>query len=115
MAIKLKGKKGNRVRSLSTNYTFSAPPCNKYSVFQPGGYYKMYHRVEAEKMKRSHYWVQAMFLAENTYKKREPKEIQEVSEPLKTYTIEGISKVETEEYEEELIEEIPDFISIIEE
>lgn len=115
MAIKLKGKKGNRVRSLSTNYTFSAPPYNNYSAFQPGGYYRMYHRVEAEKMKRSHYWVQAMFLAENAYKKRELKEIQEDSEPLKTYTIEGISKVETEEYEEELIEEIPDIISIIEE
>ena len=115
MAIKLKSKKGNRVRSLSTNYTFRAPPCTIYSAFQPGGYYRMYHRVEAEKMKRSHYWVQSMFIAENTYKKRELKEIQEDSEPLKTYTIEGISKVENEEFDEELIEEIPDIISIIEE
>ena len=56
----------------------------------------MYHRVEAEKMKRSHYWVQSMFIVENSYKKRELKEIQEDSEPLKTYIIEGISKVKIE-------------------
>ena len=115
MHIKLKSKKGNRVRSLSTNYTFSAPPCNKYSTFQPGGYYKMYHRVEAEKMKRSHYWVQSMFEAENICEKRELKEIQEKSQQLTTTIKEGISKIEIEEYDKELIEEIPDIISIIEE
>ena len=114
MTIKLKGKKGNRVRSLSANYTFRAPPCNKYSIFQPGGYYRMYHRVEAEKMKRSHYWVQSMFKAENVYKKRELKEIQEKSKPLTTTIKEGISKIEIEENDKELIEEIPDIISIIE-
>ena len=108
MTIKLRSKKGNRVRSLSTNYTFRAPPCTIYSAFQPGGYYRMYHRVEAEKMKRSHYWVQSMFIVENSYKKRELKEIQEDSEPLKTYIIEGISKVKIEGYDPELIEEIAD-------
>ena len=110
MTIKLRSKKGNRVRSLSTNYTFRAPPYNIYSAFQPGGYSRMYHRVEAEKMKRSHYWVQSMFIAENTHKKRELKEIQEDSEPLKTYIIEGISKVKIEECDEESIEEIPELL-----
>ena len=115
MVLKIKSKKGNRVRSLSENYTFRAPPNNRYSVFQPGGYYRMYHRVEAEKMKRSHYWVHLTFNAEEISKNRELKEIQEKLQPLTTIIQEGISKVENEEYDEELIEEIPDVISIIEE
>ncbi len=115
MHINLKSKKGNRVRSLFTNYIFRAPPQNKYSAFQSGGYYKMYHRVEAEKMKRSHYWVHLMFIAENIHKKRESKEIQEKSKLLNPNIKEGISKVEIEEDNKELIEEIPDIISLIEE
>lgn len=110
MAIKLKGKKGNRVRSLSTNYTFRAPPCNRYSTFQPGGYYKMYHRVEAEKMKRSHYWVQLSLSAEIINNQGELKEIQE-----ELVTLLGISEVEIEEHGEDLTEEIPEIISLIEE
>ncbi|GAH11264.1 unnamed protein product [marine sediment metagenome] len=108
MNIKLKSKRTNRVRSLPANYTFRAPPNNKYSVFQPGGYYRMYHRVEAEKMKRSHYWVQFTVGAEESFKKKELKEIQEKSQPLKTNRKEGISKVEIKKYNEEIIEEIPD-------
>lgn len=115
MVLKLKSKNGNRVISLSENYTFRAPPNNRYSVFQPGGYYRMYHRVEAEKMKRSHYWVQLTFNAEEISKNRELKEIQEKLQPLRTIIKEGISKVENGEYEKESIEEIPDIISIIEE
>lgn len=110
MKIKLKSNKRNRVRSNSANYTFRAPPCNKFSIFQPGGFYRMYHRVEAEKMKRSHYWVRLMVTAEKTYKKREFREFQEESEPLKTYVKEGISKVEIKEFDEELIKEIPDLL-----
>jgi hypothetical protein len=115
MNIELKSNKRNRVRSLSANETFRAPPFNKFSIFQPGGFYRMYHRAEAEKMKRSHYWVQLTFKAEIIYKKEELKEAQEELESLKTYVIEGISKVEIEEYDEETMEEIPDVISIIEE
>ena len=68
----------------------------------------MYHRVEAEKMKRSHYWVQFTVGAEKSFKKKELKEIQEKSQPLKTKRKEGISKVEIKKYNEEIIEEIPD-------
>ena len=114
MVLKIKSKKGNRVRSLSENYTFRAPPNNRYSVFQPGGYYRMYHRVEAEKMKRSHYCVHLTFNAEEISKNREFKEIQEKSQPLTPTIKEGISKVEIEEYDKESTEEIPDIISIIE-
>ena len=110
MAIKLRSKKGNRVRSLSTNYTFSAPPYTIYSAFQPGGYYRMYHRVEAAKMKRSHDWVQFTFGTEKAFKKRDLKEIQEKSQPLKTNLKEGILIVEIDECIEEMIEEIPDII-----
>ena len=110
MKIKLKSNKRNRVRSISANYTFRAPPNNRFSVFQPGGFYRMYHRVEAEKMKRSHYWVRLMVIAEKTYKKREFQEFQEESEPLKTHIEEGISKVEIKESDGELIKEIPDLL-----
>ncbi|MHA1991991.1 MAG: hypothetical protein ACW98A_13555 [Candidatus Hodarchaeales archaeon] len=115
MVLNLKSKKGNRVRSLSENYTFLAPPNNRYSTFQPGGYYRMYHRVQAEKMKRSHYWLQLTYNAEKIFKNREFKEIQERLQPIKTNIKEGISKVEKKQFNKEPIEEISEIISIIEE
>ncbi|MHA2282033.1 MAG: hypothetical protein ACXAC5_14415 [Promethearchaeota archaeon] len=115
MSIKSKSKNGKRMRSLSPNYTFRAPPYNKWSAFRPGGYYRMYHRVEAERMKRSHYWVQSTFIVEKIHKKIEFKEIPEKSQPSKANIKEGIIIVEIEDFIEELLEEIPDNISIIEE
>jgi len=107
MAAKLKKSRKNRFRNLSPDYSFSAPPSNKYSVFKPGGYYRMYHRVEAEKMKRSHYWVRMLPIAERVFKKIHNKMVQEYIPPVKTYIKEGILNVEIGEHDNELIEEFP--------
>ena len=111
MSIQLRSKKRNRGRTFSPNYDFRAPPYDSYGAFRPEGYCKLFHRVEAEKMKRSHYWAQYVSNAEIFYK---IKEFQEDTQLLKTYIEEGISKIEIEKCDEEIIEKIPDTISIIE-
>ena len=107
MTVKLKKSIKNGFRNFSPNDTFSAPPYNKYSTFQPGGYCRMYHRVEAEKMKRSHDWVKTIPIAEKVYKKINHKVIQEFIPPVKTYIKEGILNVEIGEHDNELLEEVP--------
>ncbi|MHA2184855.1 MAG: hypothetical protein ACXAAI_07625, partial [Promethearchaeota archaeon] len=41
--------------------TFSAPPYDMFSPYQPWGYCRMYHHVEAEKMKKSFDWVHSEY------------------------------------------------------
>jgi hypothetical protein len=107
MAVKLKKSKKKGFRNFSPDYSFSAPPYNKYSAFQPGAYYRMYHRIEAEKMKRSHDWVRVLPIAEKVFKKIHNKMVQEYIPPVKTYIKEGILNVEIGEHDNELIEEFP--------
>ncbi|MHA2009111.1 MAG: hypothetical protein ACXABO_16745 [Promethearchaeota archaeon] len=57
-----RSKKG-KVRGLNQNFNFSAPPYDMFSAYQPGGYSRMYHRVEAERMKRSYNWVYSEYEA----------------------------------------------------
>ncbi len=107
MAVKLKKSRKKGFRNFSPDYSFSAPPYNKYSAFQPGAYYRMYHRIEAEKMKRSHDWVKAIPIAEEVNSKINQEVIQEFIPPVKTYIKEGILNVEIGEYDNELLEEFP--------
>ncbi|MFX1324862.1 MAG: hypothetical protein ACFE8N_07890 [Promethearchaeota archaeon] len=93
---------------MSPSYTFRAPPSNKYSVFQPGGYCKMYHHVEAEKMKRSHNWQLAGWKDEKETPKsplfkRNQKKLPSIKSTIK----DGILKLEIGDYEEPIIEVIP--------
>jgi len=113
MTAKLKKSRKKGFRNFSPDYSFSAPPYNKYSAFQPGAYYRMYHRIEAEKIKRSHYWVRMLPIAEN--KKIHNKMVQEYIPPVKTYIKEGILNVEIGEHDNELLEEFPIISPSIEE
>jgi len=107
MIVKLKKSIKNGFRNFSPNDSFSAPPCNKYSMFQPGGYCRMYHNVEAEKMKRSHDWVKLIPIAEKVNNKSNQKVIQEFIPPVKTYIKEGILNVEIGEHDNKSLEELP--------
>ena len=107
MNVKLKKSGKNRFRNFSPNYSFSAPPYNKYSAFQPGGYCRMYHRVEAEKMKRSYDWLRSMPIAKKVNKKIDNKMIQEYIPPIKTYIKNGILKIEIGEHSNELSKKFP--------
>ena len=68
--------KKRRVRDLNPNYTFSAPPYDMFSAYQPGGYYRMYHRVEAEKMKKSYNWIYSEYETNKSINRMDPIEIQ---------------------------------------
>ncbi len=74
----------------------------------------MYHRVEAEKMKRSHEWVRSLAKAERVYSKTKSKNIQEEIPPIKTYIKEGVLNVEIGECNKDLSEEFPMISQIIE-
>lgn len=108
MNRKLRKINNYRARNLSPSYTFQAPPSNKYSVFHPEGYFKMYHRVEAEKMKRSYNW-QLVALEEEKMITKSPKYnmIQEKLPVIESSIKEGILKVKIGKYEEPIIEIIP--------
>ncbi|MHA2392497.1 MAG: hypothetical protein ACXAEX_11190 [Promethearchaeota archaeon] len=107
MNRKLKKINKERVRNLSPSYAFHAPPYNKYSAYQPGGYFKMYHRVEAEKMKRSHNWQLVEFEEDRASEKMLFMNNQEELPSVKTSIKEGILKVEIGDHREEIIEIIP--------
>lgn len=115
MSRKLKKVKKSRMKKLSPNYTLRAPPCDKYSTFQPGGFSKLYHHCEEARMKRSYHWVYSAFEAESAYKKVEPKKIQEDLLRIKSYIKEGMLRVEIGEYNKEQIEEVPIITPTIEE
>ncbi len=112
----LKKFKKNKFSNFSPNYNFSAPPYNMLSTFQPGAYYRMYHRVQAEKMKRSYEWVKLMSRTEQTYSLVDIiKIIQEGMPRVKTYIKDGVLNVIIGEYNEEILEEFPLISQIIEE
>ncbi len=115
MSKKLKKDKNYWWRTDLPDYTLSAPPCPIYSVFQPGGFFRLYHRCEEVKMKRSHSWVYTKLEIEKIYQKKDPKKIQEDLPPIKTYIEEGILKVEIGEYEKESMKETPILSSSTEE
>ncbi len=115
MAKKLKKYKNYWWRTDLPDYTLSAPPCHNYSVFQPGGFSRLFHRCEEATMKRSHSWVYTLFEIEEIYMKKEPKKIQEDIPTVKTYLEEGILKVEIGEYEKESMKETPILSSSTEE
>jgi anti-sigma28 factor (negative regulator of flagellin synthesis) len=114
MPLRLKRSNKDRFRNISPDYTFKAPPYDIYSAIRPGGYFRMYHRVEAEKMKRSHEWVRSIAKAERVYSKAKSKNIQEKVPPIKTYIKEGVLNVEIGECNKELSEDIPIISQIIE-
>ncbi len=105
MNVKLKKSRNNKFRNFSPDYSFKAPPYNMYSAFRPGGYYRMYHRVEAEKMKRSHEWVISMLMAEKANTLTKTKSSQKEIPPVKTHIKEGVLIVEIGENNKELVEE----------
>ncbi len=67
MPKNVKKHERNWMKNVSQNYTFSAPPHDFYGAFQPGAYYRMYHRIEAEKMKRSYDWLKFASITESDF------------------------------------------------
>jgi len=78
MRKKIKNSKNNKAKGIKQNYKFSAPPYNMFSAYQPGGYYRMFHRVEADKMKRSYDWIYSGYEIRNSVKEMLLKEIQKI-------------------------------------
>jgi len=116
MNVKFNLGKGKRARGTAPNFTLSAPPYNKYSAFQPGAFSSMYHRCEAEKMKRSYNWLLSECEeVEKSIKKKSSSKARE-NLPLITTSIEkGVLKVQVGEYRESLLNEVLKINSIIRE
>ncbi|MHA2036664.1 MAG: hypothetical protein ACW98X_09545 [Promethearchaeota archaeon] len=102
MPKNLKKYKRSSMKNLSPNYTFSAPPWDVYGAFQPGAYYRMYHRIEAEKMKRSYDWLRFTSITERDYIDIINRMIQDNILPVNTYMEEGILNVENRELDYKL-------------
>ncbi|MHA1912840.1 MAG: hypothetical protein ACW986_08245 [Promethearchaeota archaeon] len=116
MNVKLNIGKGKRARGMTPNFTLTAPPHDKYSAFQPGAYSSMYHRCEAEKMKRSYNWLLSEFEeVDQNIKKKSPSKTIENLPPIKTSIEEGVLKVQVGEYRENLLNEVLKINPIIEE
>ena len=94
MSRRLNKVKKSIIKNLSADYTLRAPPCDKYSVFQPGDYARLYHHCEEAKMKRSYQWVYSDFKAEELNKKLMNKKTQEEILPVKTCIEKRILPVE---------------------
>ncbi|MHA1883793.1 MAG: hypothetical protein ACXAAI_08740 [Promethearchaeota archaeon] len=116
MNVKFNLGKGKRARGTAPNFTLSAPPHNKYNAFQPGAFSSMYHRCEAEKMKRSYNWLlsECEEVEKSIKKKSSSKTIEKL--PLITTSMkEGVLKVQVGEYRERLLNEVLKINPIIEE
>ncbi|MFW9874636.1 MAG: hypothetical protein ACFFG0_16135 [Candidatus Thorarchaeota archaeon] len=103
----IKNVKKKKVRGSTQDQTLSAPPFNMYSAFQPGAYYRMYHRVEAEKMKNSYNWTYSEYEADKYINKRLSKRIQKTVPPIKASIKEGVLIIEIGKYNKKAKEEIP--------
>lgn len=110
MPKNLKKNKKNLMKNISPNSTFSAPPYDYYGAFYPGGYYRIYHRVEAEKMRRSYDWLRYLSITEIDFEKIIKKMIQDIKLLIKVNIDELILNIENGEYDNNSLKEYP-FIS----
>ncbi|MFW9896581.1 MAG: hypothetical protein ACFFD7_12315 [Candidatus Thorarchaeota archaeon] len=105
MISKLKNKRKKGFRNWFQDYSLNAPPYDNYSAFQPGSFFRMYHRVEAEKMRRSYDWIGLMYEAKKMYEKTINDMIEVYTNPVMTSKREKIWNIEIEEWVDEFIDE----------
>jgi hypothetical protein len=106
MNVKFNIGKGKRARGMAPYFTLSAPPHNLYDAFQPGAFSSMYHRCEAEKMRRSHNWLLSEYEEkEKTIKKKSPSKSKEILPPITSTMKKGVLKVQVGKYRESLLNE----------
>lgn len=105
MTVKLKNKRKKGFRNWFQDFSFKAPPYDNNSAFLPGGFFRMYHRVEAAKMRRSYDWIGVMYEAKKMYEKIINDMIEVYANPIMTSKREKIWNIEIEGWINEIIDE----------